>query len=492
MFSRLLPAPVTALLIAVSVTLFPAALAASATLSSGQLAATPDPGPDATRAAAAGTWAFVGVTVLPMEGEAATLPDRTVVVVDGVIRAVGPSAEVEIPADATRIDGRGRYLVPGLAEMHAHVPPVPEGRPPQPALDELMFLYIANGITSIRGMLGSPYQTDLARELFREERLGPAFYVAAPSLNGGTGASPEVTERRMREAAAAGYDLMKIHPGIPLDSWDRMVAVAREVDLPFGGHVPAEVGIVHALETGQSTVDHIDGYLEASISDELLAEAEASGMQIGVGAMLRNLDERKMRDLARLTREAGAYVVPTHYLWENLYLARDADAFLELPEMAYVSPGQRAAWKNQNMGGANLTAEEARLFTDARDRMLRILVEEGAPLLMGTDSPQLFNVPGFALHRELAEIEEAGVDRYTILQSGTRNVGRYVEDVLGLDGNFGTIAAGQRADLVLLEANPLEDLTHLTERAGVMVRGRWVDAEEIERGLAEIAARHAG
>jgi len=438
---------------------------------------------------AEGTWAFTDVTVIPMDGER-VVTDQTVIVVDGVITQVGPAGSIDIPADATVIDGRGRYLMPGLAEMHAHVPPQ-QNRPPQEALDELMFLYVANGITSIRGMLGSPYQIELAEEIRNDEHLAPMFYVAAPSLNNNTAPTPAEAERRMRDAAAAGYDLMKIHPGIPLDAWDRMVAVANEVGITFGGHVPAPVGIRHALRTGISTVDHVDGYLQGAIADHLLAEAESRGMQVGTGEMLRNMDEGKMRELARLSLETGVFVVPTQYLWENLYLDRDADEYLSQPEMVYVSRQQRDAWRNQSAGGANLAGEDAELFVQARDRMLEILVEAGVPLLMGTDSPQLFNVPGFALHRELAKIAEIGIDEYTILESGTRNVGRYVSDVLGMDGDFGTVAPGQRADLVLLEGNPLEDLENLTARAGVMVRGTWVSAAEIEAGLEAIAARHA-
>jgi imidazolonepropionase-like amidohydrolase len=436
-----------------------------------------------------GTWAFTDVTVIPMDGER-TLPNQTVVVVDGVITVVGPNGSVEVPEGATTIDGSGRYLMPGLAEMHAHVPP--QGRPSEQALDELMFLYVANGITTIRGMLGSPYQIDLAQEIRNDEHLAPMFYAAAPSLNQSTAPTPAAAEAGIRDASAAGYDLMKIHPGIPIDAWDRMVRVANEVGLTFGGHVPADVGIRHALETGISTVDHVDGYLEGSASDEFIAQQEAAGFPIQVSpALLRNLDEGKMLELAQLSLETGVFVVPTQYLWENLYMQVDADEILGRPDMAYVSEQQRSAWRNQNNGQLKMTGEDASLFRAARDRMLEILVEAGVPLLMGTDSPQLFNVPGFALHRELAKIADIGIDEYTILESGTRNVGRYVSDVLGLDGNFGTVAPGQRADLVLLEANPLEDLDNLTARAGVMVRGTWVSAEQIEAGLAEIAVRHA-
>jgi imidazolonepropionase-like amidohydrolase len=458
------------------------------------VAATPssaERGPDRVipSGTAEGTWAFTDVTVIPMDGER-TLPNQTVVVVDGVITMVGPSGSVEIPEDATTIDGSDRYLMPGLAEMHAHVPP--QGRPAEQDLDELMFLYVANGITTIRGMLGSPYQIDLAREIGADEHLAPMFYAAAPSLNGNTASTPAEAEAGIRAAASAGYHLMKIHPGIPLAAWDRMVRVANEVGLTFGGHVPADVGIRHALETGISTVDHVDGYLEGSASDAFIAQQEAAGFPIQVSpALLRNLDEGKMRELAELSLETGVFVVPTQYLWENLYMQVDAEEILTRPDMAYVSEQQRNAWRNQNSGRPKMSGEDASLFRAGRDRMLEILVETGVPLLMGTDSPQLFNVPGFALHRELAKIAEIGIDEYTILESGTRNVGRYVSDVLGMDGNFGTVAPGQRADLVLLEANPLDDLDNLTARAGVMVRGAWVSAEEIEAGLEAIAARHA-
>lgn len=430
-----------------------------------------------------GSWAFTNVTVLPMDAER-TLPDHTVVVVDGVITAVGPAGAIEVPADATVIDGRGRWLMPGLAEMHAHVPPVPPNgpqRPPQEMLDDIFFLYVANGITAIRGMLGAPYQIDLRAEIREERHLAPDFWAAAPSINGNSAPTPAAAEAMIRDAAAAGYDLMKIHPGVSLETWNHMVAVADEVGLTFGGHVPAAVGIEHALETGISTVDHVDGYLEA-----------AAGGTANPIAIVQNLDENRMRELARRTAEAGAYVVPTMYLWENLYSKPDADRVLALPEMRYVSPAQREGWRSQNAGGPDLPPEVVADFLDARKRMLRYLVEAGAPLLMGTDSPQLFNVPGFALHRELAVVADAGISNYAVLESGTRNVARYVSEELGHAGDFGVVAEGMRADLVLLEADPLADLDNLNRRAGVMVRGRWVTAAEIETGLNELATKHGG
>ena len=432
--------------------------------------------------------AFVNVTVLPMTGEG-PLADRTVLVENEVITRVGAASELHPPAGSTVIDGAGGYLMPGLAEMHAHVPPGAD--PPREAVEDILFLYVANGITSIRGMLGSAYQIPLAAEIERGETLGPTFYVGAPSLNGRSVQEPEDAERLIRAHKEAGYHLQKIHPGVSRTAWDRMVLVAGEVGFTYGGHVPADVGLEHALRTGMSTVDHLDGYVQAVASDDVISQINA-GRPVSLGGLVAGFDEDKLREVVALTVETGAYVVPTMYLWENLYGAPDADAALAQPEMRYVSQAQREAWRRQAAGGPRGNQEEVAAFLDLRKRVLKELSEAGAGILMGTDSPQLFNVPGFALHREIALMEEAGMSPMAILVSGTRAVGEYVSSHLGLDGDFGTVEPGRRADLVLLGSNPLDNLSALADRRGVMVRGRWVSRNEIDRGLEALAAKHGG
>ncbi|NNF12714.1 MAG: amidohydrolase family protein [Gemmatimonadetes bacterium] len=438
--------------------------------------------------AAPGTIAFVGVHVLPMSTPGVQ-PGQTVVTVDGVITEVGPVDEVVVGDGATIIDGEGRYLMPGLAEMHAHVPPGDD--PPREAVEDILFLYIANGVTSIRGMLGSAYQIPLADEIERGEVLGPNFYVGAPSINGTSAPTPEDAERLIREHAAAGYDLQKIHPGVSRESWDRMVATAEEVGLTFGGHVPTDVGLLHAIETGMSTVDHLDGYVQAVASDDVVAQVN-TGQPISLERLVEGVDEERIAEIVNLTIEHDVYVVPTMYLWENLYGAEDPEPFLSQPEMVYVSAQQREAWRRQAAGSPRGSAAGVAAFLEVRDRILEALSDAGAPIMMGTDSPQMFNVPGFALHREIDEMADAGMSNQQILESGTVAVGRYVREHLRLDEDFGTVEPGQRADLVLLGSNPLDDLDNLTDRAGVMVRGRWVPGEEIDAGLEALAAKHAG
>jgi imidazolonepropionase-like amidohydrolase len=371
--------------------------------------------------------------------------------------------------------------------MHAHVPPGAD--PPRESVEDILFLYVANGITTIRGMLGSEYQIPLAQELRDGSTLGPHFYVGAPSINGNSAPTPADAERLVRAHAAAGYDLQKIHPGVSVETWDHMVSVAAEVGLTYGGHVPADVGLVHAIETGMSTVDHLDGYVQAVASDDVVSQIN-TGQPVSLEGLVDGVDESKIGDIIELTIEHDVYVVPTMYLWENLYGTEDAEVFLSLPEMQYVSEGQRDAWRRQAAGGPRGSPEVVRAFLDVRNRILNDLADAGAPIMMGTDSPQMFNVPGFALHREIAVMSEAGMTNQQILESGTATVGRYVREHLGIDDHFGTVAPGQRADLVLLGSNPLDDLDSLNDRVGVMVAGHWVTRTEIDEGLAALAAKH--
>ena len=204
------------------------------------------------------------------------------------------------------------------------------------------------------------------------------------------------------------------------------------------------------------------------------------------------MDQGRIDEIVRLTVDEDVYVVPTMYLWENLYGTTDAEPFLAQPEMRFVSATQREAWRRQAAGGALGTPEELEVFFALRKRILKALADAGAGILMGTDSPQLFNVPGFALHREIAMMAEAGMTHHQILLSGTASVGRYVREHLCLDQQFGLVAPGQRADLVLLGSNPLDDLDNLTDRVGVMVRGRWIPRAELDAGLEALAAKHLG
>src|SRR5262245_60004394 len=207
------------------------------------------------------------VTVLPMDSER-SLANHSVVIQGRRIVAVGPSATTKAPEGAVRIDGRGKYLMPGLAEMHGHfLGPQAVEQLGEPFADRFLFLNLACGVTTVRGILGGPRDLRAKEELARGARIGPQAFVAGPSLNGNSVPTLEAAWRVVTEQRAAGYDLLKIHPGIPRPAFDEAVATAKREGIPFAGHIPADVGLLHALSSGIKSVEHLDGFVEALQKD---------------------------------------------------------------------------------------------------------------------------------------------------------------------------------------------------------------------------------
>ncbi|HEX6938783.1 MAG TPA: amidohydrolase family protein [Longimicrobiales bacterium] len=407
--------------------------------------------------------AFIGVNVIPMDAER-VLQNQTVIVRDGRIAALGPADDVAVPDDAIRVDGRGKYLVPGIAEMHGHLP---GGNAAPEVVETVLFLFVANGVTTVRGMQGHPSQFALRERIERGELIGPTLYLGSPALHGNRARTPEDGARLVREYHAAGFDLLKVHEGLSPETYGAIAAAARELGIAWGGHVADDVGLERALAAGQSSIDHLDGYLEA-LGD----------------------DPTRIPALIRATREAGAWVVPTMALWDHAFLGlRDIEELRAFPELKYVPRPWIENWTAQlrNLRANQDPAAGAR-GRELRRRLLKAFADAGVGILLGSDAPQMFNVPGFSLHREMRVMAEAGLTPYQILRAGTRNVAVYFD---ALD-EFGTIAVGRRADLILLEANPLDDIANLQRRAGIMVRGRWLPEGEIQERLAGIARRFGG
>lgn len=423
--------------------------------------------------------AFVGVHVVPMDREA-LLENHTVVVSGGRIQRIGPAGRVPVPDGALRIDARGKYLMPGLAEMHAHIPPTDVT---DEQVEPLFLLYISNGITTIRGMLGHPSHLALRDRIARGELPGPRIYTSGPSLNGNSIPSPDSARAAVRHQKAMGYDFLKLHPGLTRASFDAIAAEARRLGIPFAGHVSAAVGVRRALEARQATIDHLDGYVEA-----LVPEGAASGPSQFFGFnLMAHVDLSRIPDLARATRDAGVWNVPTMSLFLDFASDEAPEALAARQETRYLPRPQVENWVNavRNLrSNEAYSAESARRFLETRSAILAALHHAGARLLLGSDAPQVFNVPGFSIHQELQALVDAGLTPYEALASGTRNVALF----FGAEREFGTVQEGKAADLILLDANPLADVRNVQRRAGVVVRGRWLPEEELRRRLAALAA----
>lgn len=427
---------------------------------------------------------FTGVNLLPMTGET-VLENQSVRVVGEKIVEIGPAGEVKPGKEATIIDGSGKYLMPGLAEMHAHIPVPAEDAS---IVEETLFLYLSNGVTTIRGMLGDPFHLKLRQQVKNGELLSPRIYTSGPSMNGQTVPNIETAVSRVKDQQAAGYDFLKIHPGIKLDVFDAMVATAKEVGIPYAGHVPVDVGIRHALESGYASVDHLDGYVEGLVPASAGVDPNENGF-FGVN-FVDKVDTTLIPELAQMTREHQVWIVPTQSLMVRWTKIEDPQITLQEEGMQYMSLETRSSWgrrKSTMLKALNNDPERVQRFIAIRQQIIRGLKAAGVDFLLGSDAPQVFNVPGFSIQHEMQSMVEAGLTPYEVLVSGTLNPARY----FGEEGAYGSLVEGASADLILLEANPLEDIAHVRQQAGVMVRGKWLPREYIDERLAQIAQKYA-
>jgi imidazolonepropionase-like amidohydrolase len=412
------------------------------------------------------------VRLVTLDDDTPTGP-QDVVLRDGRIAAIGAPGSLELPDDAIRIDGAGRFLMPGLVEMHAHVPPLAA-----PHLQAVLDLFLANGVTTVRGVLGEPGQLELRSALADGSRRGPRLYTAGPSLNGNSVADAEAAVAMVEAQKAAGYDLLKLHPGLDRARFDSIAATARRVGIPIAGHVSEAVGLERALAGGTGTIEHLDDYVRALVPDDRLERSASPGF-FGVEAALA-ADEGRIAELVRLTREADAWVVPTESLMVNLLGTDSIESLLARPEFAYVTAATREQWRKNREGlRAQAGEEKSARFLALRRALIKALYAADR-VLLGADAPQMFNVPGFSLHQEMALMVEAGASPRAVLRSGTRLPARW----LGAGEKRGRIAVGQDADLVLLEADPLADIANTRRIVGVVAAGRWHDRAALDALLA--------
>lgn len=419
--------------------------------------------------------AFVNVNVVPMTSEI-VIQSQTVVVTDGVIASIGGVRDTAVPDDAVIVDGTDRFLIPGLAEMHGHVPGRTSGN-----LQRVLSLYVANGVTAVRGMLGQPSHLVMRSDIHNRKMLGPRLITSGPSFNARSVSSREQAVRMVEKQHEAGYDFLKIHPGLTRDEFDGIAETANRLGIRFAGHVPEDVGVPRALEAGIATIDHLDGYMETLLP----ANDDPSGGLAGFfGVFIADqADVSKIRDIARATAAANVWNVPTESLFEHVTVADwPAEDMARWPEMKYMPAEAVAQWeaaKREVINDPNYKADTARRAVEIRHTLIMELKNAGAGLLLGSDSPQIFNVPGFALHRELKFLVDAGLTPFEALQTGTVNVANF----FSAEQLFGSVQEGLDADLVLLDANPLVDINNSRRIHGVMVRGVWLSRTDLDRLL---------
>jgi imidazolonepropionase-like amidohydrolase len=413
------------------------------------------------------------------------LEKRQVVIDSGKIKSITETID-DPDSFSMRIDGKDKYLMPGLAEMHAHIPP--------PTTDSLritetLFLYLSNGITTIRGMLGDPAHLVLREKAKNREILSPRIFTSSPSLNGTSVTTKEEAIEKVKAYKKAGYDFLKIHPGITLEVFDQIVQTANEVNMPFAGHVPVDVGIRHALESKYASIDHVDGFLEGLVPESQHVDPNVNGF-FGYN-FVPLADTTKINGLVAMDKKYKVWVVPTESLFNRWFAPVGSNILLQEPEMQYMPASTLKDWRKrkEEATGVKTTFNSVQWqqFHDIRQQLILKLEENGQGLLLGSDAPQVFNVPGFSIHHEMDGMLNAGLTPLQVLQSGTLNPATF----FNMEDTFGEVKEGLDADLILLDDNPLQDLRAIKQISGVLVRGTWLSKKTIDDKLLEIAKNAA-
>jgi imidazolonepropionase-like amidohydrolase len=422
---------------------------------------------------------FRAVNVLPMDKER-VIENQTVVVKNGIISAMGDASKIKYGSNALVIDAKGKYLIPGLAEMHAHVPPVDDIEP----MKEVVLLFALKGVTTIRGMLGHPRHLELRSKLQSGEIIGPRFYTSGPSFSGGSVKTAEAAAAMVRQQKEAGYDFLKLHPGLTKETFAAMVKTAKEVNIPFAGHVSYDVGVWRAIDAGYATIDHLDGFIESLVPGiENIPE-----QQNGLFAMFSaaQADASRIPKLTTALREKNIWVVPTQALAERWFApGKDPEVLKNEAEMKYIQPATLNAWvtsKKNLMSNPNYNSDAINRFIALRRKLIYECNKNGVGLLLGSDAPQVFDVPGFSVHHELQYMVDAGLTPYEALRTGTVNVAAFYKR----SNDMGTIKTGAVSDLILLNGNPLKDISQTKNIEGVMVGNRWLSKDYITKELKKL------
>ena len=419
--------------------------------------------------------AFVDVHVVPMDSER-VLQHQSVIVSDDRIVRIGPVSDVEVPAEALKIAGHGGYLMPGLADMHVH------------AWKENLLTYVANGVTTVRFMDGHPNILAWRDQIAQGQLLGPTIYTAGPTFDGPPEDGANVIEtfeeavRLVNEQSAAGYDFVKVYNNVPRLAYEGLVTAAKKHGLPVVGHVPFEAGLEGVFAAGQKSIEHLRGYIFELVTAD--APVQPGATMRSRALAWNNADRSKFSLLARMTRDAGVWNCPTLVDMQHWTLpSEEYEKLFARPEVKFISRRSQQWLRNRSEGWLGAFSEtdfqSARKALEIKKEFVGALHDAGAGILLGTDDW----MRGFSVHEELKNLVDAGLTPFEAISAGTRDAAEF----LGASREFGTVTPGKRADLILLEANPLEDVENVARRRGVMVRGRWVPEAKLRQMLEALA-----
>lgn len=429
------------------------------------------------------TYIFTHANVLPMTKDT-VLSDYSVVVKDGKVSKIGLSSKIKIQANATVINAKNKFLIPGLSDMHVHMegdawnimfPPESKFTGDEINYNDILFLYLANGITTIDLLFSSPEHIKLRDKINRKEMLGPRLILsrmidgagkAWPPPLGVWVNNPQEAKNAVIEMHQQGYDRVKVYSFLSEEEYDTIIATARRLNMPVDGHVPFASSVEHVLKSGQKMLAHIEE----------------------VAKFAKEYNPEQVNYFADMIANSNTWVTSTLILNHNLInLLEDSAREFSKPNTEYLHPMCLGVWKYiyehiykpiPPKHRLNLV-EEYKLF---QKPFVYQFYKKGGKLLTGTDALVPSTIPGFSLHEELKELTDAGLTPYEVLKASTKNPFEFLNEL----DKAGTIETGKTANLVLLDKNPFEDISNTRRILGVMTPNQWLSKIEIDRRLEKI------
>jgi hypothetical protein len=429
--------------------------------------------------------AVTHVTVIDGTG-AKPKADQTVLVSGERIVAVAPSRKLKPLPDARLIDGTGKFLIPGLWDMHVHMTEMPH----------FSELCIANGVTGVRDMFGDMTNIVAARKAIAGGKPGPRIVAAGRLIDGPKPVWPGSITAKDAEAGRAavltakqeGSDFIKVYSLLPRDAYFAIAAEARRQDMVFAGHVPEAVNAAEASDAGQKSIEHLSGIgLACSTHETELRRVGPSQFSetnpvYYLTTLMETCDEKKAQALFARFKRNHTWQCPTLTVLDILSHMDDGNLTNDY-RLRYMDAEMLKYWDTRAHPGFTKTPPETWAVIHRTDRFRRDLVAKmhraGVDFLAGTDTPGPYCFPGFSLHDELARLVEAGLSPMEALQAATINPARYFDRL----NELGTVQPGKMADLVLLEANPLQDIHNTKKIHAVIANGRFYDRAALDQLL---------
>lgn len=433
------------------------------------------------------------VTLIPMNVEK-SLPNQTVLIKEGKIIRAEDNDKVKAPKDAIVIDGTGKYLIPGLFDMHAHF--FYEQGDHNNTCEAELKVMLANGLTTTRILAGHPAYQEAKSKVKTGKWVGPELFIASPQLVGRWPWPPdfknyEIVDTKEKAADAVrkfkneGYDEIKITFMVKRDVYDEIIKTAREMGIKVVGHVGPEVKLPAALAAGEQ-IEHMDEFIDRLLPDTSYNHGQSvSDMNIwrkNAWATVPYLDESKIPLLVKAVKDAGIYVTPTNFFFFSSFGdGMTEEQYKQRPDYEYIPKEiRKERWEIKDRYWKNAPPPESRnRYVQLRKKMTYELWKAGVPLMAGSDSPEWFLVTGFSIHDELETFVKAGLTPFAALQTATINPAIH----LGIDSRTGTIQEGKEADLILLDKSPLEDIRNSRTISAVFAGGKWYDKKAINQML---------